>query len=75
MLIILIFIFIFLIANHNVEGRSLTDLKLKWRIPAANADCLSVAADKGHVYFSDYSKAPYNANHWLGYIGNYIYYY
>ena len=58
-------------ASRVVESRDLKTLEVKWTQRAWNADCLTVAADRGHVYFSDYSQAPAHANAWMSAIGNF----
>lgn len=45
-------------AGHNVQARDINDLSLLWNITAHQFDCISVAADKGHLYVSDYSSGP-----------------
>ena len=54
-------------AAHSVQCRSLSDLTLKWEIKGIKQlDCLSVAADKGHVYMTDYSGGPTNhGDNWM----------
>eukprot|EP01036_Dinobryon_divergens_P028296 gene28296-37227_t len=53
-------------AGHSVQCRRLSDLVLKWEIRnIKQADCISVAADKGHVYMTDYSDGPTVASEWL----------
>lgn len=58
-------------ANRRVQARSLVDLSLHWELASTNADCLTVAADKQHVYLSDWSASPDTWDYWLGAIGNY----
>ena len=50
--------------GRTVQSRSINDLSVRWSVSAANADCISVAADKGHVYFSDLSDAPNSVFTW-----------
>ena len=38
----------------------------------AQGDCLSVAADKGHVYLTDYDQAPTSSRYWMSAIGRNI---
>lgn len=53
-------------AGHSVQCRRFSDLHLKWEIRnIKQADCISVAADKGHVYMTDYSDGPTEASEWL----------
>ena len=53
-------------AGHSVQCRRFSDLSLKWEIRnIKQADCLSVAADKGHVYMTDYSDGPTEVKDWL----------
>ncbi len=51
--------------SRSVQARRLGDekLSLHWNVSAKNMDCLMVAADKGHVYLSDYNDGPLDANH------------
>jgi len=58
-------------ANRRVQARSLVDLSLHWELAATNADCLTVAADKQHVYLSDWNAYPDAWNYWLGAVGAY----
>lgn len=53
---------------HSVQCRHLANLTLKWEIKGIRqADCLTIAADKGHVYMTDYSHDGPTANeHWFG---------
>lgn len=52
-------------ANKNVQARSLQNINnMSWQVSAWNADCLTVAADKGHVYMTDYNTAPLTAKEW-----------
>jgi hypothetical protein len=41
--------------GNSVQSRRAHDLSLHWEVKAVQMDCITVAADKGHVYFSDYS--------------------
>jgi hypothetical protein len=50
--------------GRSVQSRSVEDLSVRWSVKAANADCISVAADKGHVYFTDLSDAPNSVFTW-----------
>jgi hypothetical protein len=56
-------------AGKNVQCRRASDLSLKWQLSAWQADCLTVAADKEHVYLSDYSDAPDKWYKWLSVVG------
>lgn len=51
--------------SGNIQARSLTDLSLHWEVQARNADCVTVGVSSGHVYASDYSDGPTNANSWM----------
>lgn len=44
--------------SHSVQMRNMEDLSLTWNISAIEGDCISIAADKGHLYFTDYNKGP-----------------
>lgn len=52
-------------AGKSVQSRRAGDLSLHWSVSAWQGDCISVAADKGHVYFSDYSAAPNAWYNWM----------
>jgi hypothetical protein len=39
-----------------LEARRLTDLGRRWRVAIRNTDCLTVAADRDHVYVTDHSE-------------------
>jgi phosphate/sulfate permease len=52
-------------AGKSVQSRRMSDLSLHWNISAWNLDCITLAADRGHVYLSDYSDAPPNWYRWL----------
>lgn len=41
-------------AGESVQSRRASDLSLNWEVRAVQLDCISIAADKGHVYFSDH---------------------
>lgn len=58
-------------AGRTVQSRSLDDITQapRWEVQAWQADCLTVAADRGHVYMSDYSEGSEVANEWLGHLG------
>jgi hypothetical protein len=58
-------------ANRRVQARRLDDLSVHWELASTNADCLTVAADRGHVYLSDWSEYPHAWDYWLGAVGNY----
>jgi hypothetical protein len=50
--------------NAKVQSRSLVDLSLQWELDAYTLDCISVSADKGHVYLTDTgSKRPRALKH------------
>lgn len=53
------------VAHKSVQARRMDDLSLHWETKLWNVDCLMVAADKGHVYVTDYSDAPATANDYL----------
>ena len=42
------------IQGRSVQSRSAVDMSLHWEVKSMNADCLTMAADKNHVYFSDH---------------------
>jgi hypothetical protein len=46
------------IRGRSVQARRATDLSLHWEVESMNADCLTLAADRKHVYFSDHSHIP-----------------
>lgn len=52
-------------AGGSVQSRRADDLSLHWAIKAWQGDCITVAADKGHVYLSDYSAAPKAWYNWM----------
>lgn len=56
-------------AGRSVQSRRLDDLSLHWSISAWQGDCISVAADKGHVYLSDYSGGPSAWYMWMNSAG------
>lgn len=43
-------------AGHSVQMRRAEDLSLRWNISSIQGDCASIAADRDHVYFTDYSE-------------------
>lgn len=51
--------------GRSVQSRRQEDLSLHWEIKAYQGDCLSVAADKGHVYMTDYSVGAGHVDNWL----------
>lgn len=53
------------VAHKSVQARRMDDLSLHWETKLWNVDCLMVAADKGHVYVTDYSDASATANDYL----------
>lgn len=53
-------------AHSLVQSRHASNLTINWEVNAVQLDCLTVAADKGHVYFSDYNKnVDKGANAWF----------
>lgn len=53
-------------AGSSVQCRHLGNLTLKWEIRGIRqADCLTIAGDKNHVYMSDYSDGPAVAAGWM----------
>lgn len=38
-----------------LEARRLSDLQRRWRVEIRNTDCLTVAADRDHIYVTDHS--------------------
>jgi hypothetical protein len=53
-------------ANSLVQSRHTSNLTINWEVHAVQLDCLTIAADKGHVYFSDYNKrVEGGANSWF----------
>ena len=57
-------------AGQSVQARRATDLSLHWDIGnIRQGDCITMAADKGHVYMSHYSEGPEDYSGWLGAIG------
>jgi len=56
-------------AGRSVQARRAHDLSLKWNISAVQGDCITVAADKGHVYMTDYSTGPADYSSWMAAIG------
>lgn len=60
--------------GKNVQSRRLDDMSMHWELKAWNADCLSVAADRQHVYLSDYSAAPHGGHNWLHAVGSWNHY-
>jgi hypothetical protein len=46
------------IRGRSVQARRASDLSLHWEVRSMNADCLTLAADKKHVYFSDHNVIP-----------------
>lgn len=50
----------------NVQCRFMNNLEVNWEILHIHqADCISVAADKGHVYMTDYDKGPAHTRLWM----------
>lgn len=58
-------------AGRSVQARKAHDLSLRWNISAIQGDCITLAADKGHVYMSDYSTGPVDYSGWMSAIGPY----
>lgn len=56
-------------AGRSVQARKAHDLSLRWNISAVQGDCITLAADKGHVYMSDYSTGPADYSGWMSAIG------
>ncbi len=56
-------------AGRSVQARRATDLSLRWNLTAVQGDCITVAADKGHVYLTDYSTGPEDWSTWMAAIG------
>lgn len=56
-------------AGRSVQARRAHDLSLKWNISAIQGDCITIAADKGHVYMTDYSTGPSDWSTWMAAIG------
>jgi hypothetical protein len=53
-------------ANSLVQSRHASNLTINWEVRAVQLDCLTIAADKGHVYFSDYNRnVTSGANAWF----------
>jgi hypothetical protein len=52
-------------AGRSVQARDASDLSLKWNISAYQGDCITLAADRGHVYMSDYSNGPEDYSTWM----------
>ena len=46
------------IQGRSVQSRSAVDMSLHWEVKSMNTDCLTMAADKNHVYFSDHDMIP-----------------
>ena len=52
--------------GRTVQCRHLESLALNWEIAnIRQSDCLNVAADKGHVYMTDYSDSPVVSNYFM----------
>lgn len=51
-------IFAWDIRGRSVQARRASNMSLHWEVETMNADCLTIAADKNHVYFSDHSAIP-----------------
>jgi hypothetical protein len=50
----------------NVQCRFTNNLEVNWEILNIHqADCISVAADKGHVYMTDYDEGPAHTRLWM----------
>jgi hypothetical protein len=53
-------------ANSLVQSRHASNLTINWEVRAVQLDCLTIAADNGHVYFSDYNRnVTGGANAWF----------
>lgn len=52
-------------ANSNIQSRDLHSLDLQWEVSAKNMDCLSVAADKGHVYATETFASVFTLSDYL----------
>jgi outer membrane protein assembly factor BamB len=48
--------------SRSVQARRLYDLSLHWEASYLNMDSVAIAADKGHIYLSDYNDGPLDAN-------------
>lgn len=54
-------------ANSNIQSRFASNLTINWTIKSVQLDCITIAADKGHIYFSDYNKnITTGINTWFG---------
>jgi len=56
-------------AGRSVQARRAHDLSLRWNLTAVQGDCITIAADKGHVYLSDYSDGPADYSTWMAAVG------
>lgn len=56
-------------AGRSVQARRASDLSLRWNLTAVQGDCITLAADKGHVYMTDYSTGPEDYSTWMAAIG------
>lgn len=59
--------------GNSVQSRRAHDLSLHWEVKAVQMDCITVAADKGHVYFSDYTGEGVgikDINDWIPIMGS-----
>ena len=59
--------------GNSVQSRRADDLSLHWEVRAVQMDCITIAADKGHVYFSDYSgdkTSMASINDWIPTMSN-----
>ena len=45
-------------AAQSVQARRADDLSLHWNLSVRQSDCITLAADKGHIYMSHYSGGP-----------------
>jgi hypothetical protein len=45
-------------AAQSVQARRADDLSLRWNLTVRQSDCITLAADKGHIYMSHYSGGP-----------------
>lgn len=51
--------------SRSLQARRMSDLSLHWEAKVRNMDCVVVAADKGHVYVTDYNVGTDDANKYL----------
>lgn len=54
-------------ANSMIQSRHASNLTINWTVKSVQLDCITIAADKGHIYFSDYNKnITTGINTWFG---------